>query len=232
YPGHRLPSPEFFYDWISDHIPESDFPEFYQWANKRIAIHTRWVLIDVEGTIQAFELFFPSKVKNRDKDTYKLPLHLRTQRRGRRAYADGVPGRITIPMLYSLDRSEVHSRDVSNVAERLEVASVVIVGAGSLRSVVAENLARAGLGQLTLIDPDTLEAANLGRHTLGITDVGYPKVDCLKRDLLNTTPGIKVICYPTHVESFTSAGKRGFSDADLVIVTTADWKSERHLWKL
>ena len=50
--------------------------------------------------------------------------------------------------------------------EKLAAARVVVVGCGALGTVIAESLARAGVGHLTLIDRDLVEETNLQRQTL------------------------------------------------------------------
>ena len=50
--------------------------------------------------------------------------------------------------------------------ERLEAASVVLVGLGALGSVAADQLVRSGVGRLRLIDRDLVELSNLQRQTL------------------------------------------------------------------
>ena len=52
----------------------------------------------------------------------------------------------------------------------------VLIGAGSLGSQLAINLAREGRFQWTIIDNDHLMPHNLARHALHPTDVGRPKV--------------------------------------------------------
>ncbi|MDR1840693.1 MAG: ThiF family adenylyltransferase [Holophagales bacterium] len=59
---------------------------------------------------------------------------------------------------------------------RLRSANVVIVGLGATGSVLASWLARAGVGHLTLIDRDLVEASNLQRQILySESDIGRPK---------------------------------------------------------
>ena len=53
---------------------------------------------------------------------------------------------------------------------------IAIIGLGSGGSAVADMLARAGVGRLTLVDPDELTADNVKRHVLDIKHVGKSKV--------------------------------------------------------
>jgi len=50
--------------------------------------------------------------------------------------------------------------------EKLRKSSVVIVGCGALGSGVAQNLGRAGVGRLRIVDRDFLEMSNLARQVL------------------------------------------------------------------
>src|SRR5690606_23507699 len=54
---------------------------------------------------------------------------------------------------------------------RIRSATVVVMGVGALGSVIAEQLVRAGVGRLRLIDRDVVEPSNLQRQTL------YPEAD-------------------------------------------------------
>lgn len=57
---------------------------------------------------------------------------------------------------------------------------VVVVGAGGTGSPLAMMLARAGVGQLAVIDDDLVEATNLHRlHGVGRRDVGRPKAEAI-----------------------------------------------------
>ena len=58
----------------------------------------------------------------------------------------------------------------------ITAAHVLIVGAGGLGCTVIPALAAAGIGRLTIIDPDHVELANLHRQTLyTAADIGGPK---------------------------------------------------------
>lgn len=59
---------------------------------------------------------------------------------------------------------------------RLTAAHVLIIGAGGLGCTVIPALAAAGVGRLTIMDPDQVEMSNLHRQTLySAADIGEPK---------------------------------------------------------
>ena len=68
----------------------------------------------------------------------------------------------------------------------------VILGCGSVGSLVAVELAKAGLSNFILVDPDTMEYHNICRHQCGIEDVGDLKVNALARKLCNINPKVKI----------------------------------------
>ena len=74
-------------------------------------------------------------------------------------------------------------RDEISVRGRLSDAAtqqrILIIGAGSVGSALAEMLARAGAGDITVMDSDCLEAGNLVRHNLLAADIGNRKASAL-----------------------------------------------------
>src|SRR5438874_7738116 len=54
----------------------------------------------------------------------------------------------------------------SDGQRRLGDARALIIGCGALGSAQAESLARAGVGQLRIVDRDFVEASNLQRQTM------------------------------------------------------------------
>jgi len=83
---------------------------------------------------------------------------------------------------------EVWSRTIGALTEavwqRLVSLRIGIVGCGRTGSLVATSLARFGVQQLTLIDPDKLEPHNIGEMDgVALGDIGCTKVDALVKSL-------------------------------------------------
>lgn len=77
--------------------------------------------------------------------------------------------------------------------EKLKLANVLIVGCGGIGCTTAELLARAGVGQITLIDADTIEMSNLQRQIAYIEDnIGFFKAEILAKRLKQINPHIRV----------------------------------------
>ena len=74
-------------------------------------------------------------------------------------------------------------------------ARAIISGVGSVGSLVALELARAGVGHFVLVDNDILEYHNLCRHQCGISDVGRYKVDAVRDRILAINPSAKVTVF-------------------------------------
>lgn len=79
----------------------------------------------------------------------------------------------------------LYARNGLTVQKKLEQATVAIFGLGGLGSNIAVSLARAGVGNLILIDYDIVEITNLNRQSYYMNDLGKPKTVALKSQLLN-----------------------------------------------
>ena len=77
--------------------------------------------------------------------------------------------------------------------ERLRAGHALVIGAGGLGSPVAMYLATAGVGQLTLVDHDTVDLTNLQRQIAHTRErVGQPKVESARQTLLAINDGVQV----------------------------------------
>ncbi|WP_433775078.1 ThiF family adenylyltransferase [Bacillus wiedmannii] len=68
----------------------------------------------------------------------------------------------------------------------------VIIGVGSIGSTIALELAKAGIGKLTLIDQERLSVGNIVRHTGTLKDIGRNKVDLVKDQALLHNPYMEI----------------------------------------
>ncbi|UTF61317.1 molybdopterin-synthase adenylyltransferase MoeB [Gilvimarinus sp. DA14] len=72
-------------------------------------------------------------------------------------------------------------------------ARVLIVGAGGLGAPVALYLAAAGVGELIIVDDDTVELSNLQRQIIHTSSrIGQTKVDSAKAQLADINPDVQV----------------------------------------
>jgi adenylyltransferase/sulfurtransferase len=77
--------------------------------------------------------------------------------------------------------------------ERFAAAHALVVGAGGLGAPATQFLGAAGVGALTLCDPDAVDLTNLQRQILYATkDIGTPKVDAARARLAAINPDVRV----------------------------------------
>src|SRR5215468_7896509 len=84
--------------------------------------------------------------------------------------------------------------------ERFAAAHALIVGIGGLGNPVAQFLAAAGVGTLSLIDADRVDLTNLQRQILFDTGViGRPKVEAAQARIGAVNPEVRVITVSARV---------------------------------
>lgn len=95
-------------------------------------------------------------------------------------------------------------------------ARVLVVGAGGLGSPALLYLAAAGVGHLTVIDPDRVSLDNLQRQVLHATDrVGAPKVESAAERLRALNPDTRIVPIAEPLSAANAAAL--VADADLVL---------------
>jgi molybdopterin-synthase adenylyltransferase len=85
--------------------------------------------------------------------------------------------------------------------QRILDAHALIIGAGGLGAPAALYLAAAGVGTITLADPDTVELSNLQRQIIHHTaDIGRRKVASAAEKLAAINPEVRVNTLDAHME--------------------------------
>lgn len=99
----------------------------------------------------------------------------------------------------------------------------VVLGCGSVGSLIAMELARSGVGYFYLIDPDIMEYHNICRHQCGIEDVGDLKINALSRKLKNINPHVVIESFEGIVQNAPKAVLDSFCvPSETIFVGCAD----------
>lgn len=99
-----------------------------------------------------------------------------------------------------------------NKVQRVKIG---IAGTGGLGSNCAQFLVRSGFRKFRLVDFDRVEYSNLNRQFFFNRQVGQPKVEALKQNLLEINKDIEVEVLPAKIEAYNVAEL--FADCDAVI---------------
>lgn len=76
---------------------------------------------------------------------------------------------------------------------RLERAHVLVVGLGGVGAYAAEQLCRAGIGEMTVIDGDVVEPTNKNRQLLALDgNMGLPKAEVMASRLRSINPALRL----------------------------------------
>jgi hypothetical protein len=231
-PDARLPAAGDLHAWLDGRAQATDLAALRTWDEESAALTLRWLVLKLPGEGAPLHYAFVLRGAGMKRDGHKTYGRRAARRAPHETLGSTQLRALEWARIHVLDRSQVHSRDVELAKHDLAAARVVVVGAGSLGSAVATQLARAGVGHLALVDPELLEDANLGRHALGMDDLGYFKAQALRDRLRRDVPTVDVTAILDHVQFAYAKDPAVFQRADLIISTTADWPSELALWGL
>lgn len=85
--------------------------------------------------------------------------------------------------------------------ERLRRAHVLVVGLGGVGAYAAEMLCRAGVGQLTLVDADTVQPSNINRQLPALhSTLGQTKAEVLAARFRDINPDIQLKVLPVYLK--------------------------------
>ena len=96
-------------------------------------------------------------------------------------------------------KNALTERHGTYIYEKLKSSKIAIAGLGGLGSNVAISLARAGIGELFLVDFDTVDITNLNRQQYFTEDIGRKKTEALSAFIRKINPVIKLETADTYV---------------------------------
>ncbi|EJO5348951.1 tRNA threonylcarbamoyladenosine dehydratase [Clostridium botulinum] len=84
--------------------------------------------------------------------------------------------------------------------EKLSKSKVMVLGVGGVGSFVTEALVRSGVGNITIVDKDTVDITNLNRQIhANINTVGKSKVKVMKDRIVSINPNCNVKTYEVFI---------------------------------
>jgi molybdopterin/thiamine biosynthesis adenylyltransferase len=134
-----------------------------------------------------------------------------------------------------VDAAWVHGRGHDARFAKLRASTVAVLGCGSVGGAVAVLLAEAGVGSLFLVDPESVTAANLGRHPLGASALGKNKAEALGARIRKDYPHIRELqTFDSRWQVAFQGGTTSFLSCDMIISAMGDWAAEGALneWHL
>ena len=103
---------------------------------------------------------------------------------------------------FSDDQIERYARQLvlpeigTNGQIALRDAHMAVIGCGGLGANAALTLAQAGVGELSLYDPDSVELSNLHRQPFTADQVGENKTEALEALCRERNPNVVLNCFP------------------------------------
>lgn len=96
---------------------------------------------------------------------------------------------------------------------RLESSSVAVIGVGGVGGYAAEMLVRAGVGNLVILDADTVSVSNKNRQLLALeSTLGRKKCSVLAERLLDINPDLKLTVIEEYLEPEASVSAASATD--------------------
>lgn len=83
-----------------------------------------------------------------------------------------------------------------NAMETLKNSKVIVFGVGGVGGYAVEALARSGVGNIDVVDPDKVAKSNLNRQIIALeSTVGKSKVQVIRERVSQINPNAKVNCF-------------------------------------
>jgi molybdopterin/thiamine biosynthesis adenylyltransferase len=110
--------------------------------------------------------------------------------------------------------------------------NVLVIGAGSVGSAICEEVIKAGIINLSVIDKDILLPENCYRHNCGFRYVNKKKAEAVKLKLESYYPHAEVKAYSLSIENILEQKGINFQDYNAIIIATGNANTNQYLNKL
>jgi tRNA A37 threonylcarbamoyladenosine dehydratase len=85
--------------------------------------------------------------------------------------------------------------------DKLKASNVLVVGLGGVGAYAAEMICRAGVGKMTIVDGDTVNATNRNRQLPALTsNEGKPKASVMEERLKDINPELLLTAIPEYIK--------------------------------
>ena len=117
----------------------------------------------------------------------------------------------------------LRARDAGLLPAALSKTGVLLVGAGSVGSLLADGLVRGGIGDLAIIDPDQVEPANLARTLYGTSDIGKAKATALAARMRGINRDATITAHPWTLQELNRRTlQAAVAETQLIVAATDD----------
>ena len=113
-------------------------------------------------------------------------------------------------------------RSRGTLPEEIRAKNILLIGGGSLGSMVGELLVRGGVDRMVVNDFDLLKVGNLVRHTLDLRDLGLNKADSLSDRLNQISPFAKIDEIEEDFLNLSQRSVERIKECNLIIDCTGD----------
>ncbi len=116
--------------------------------------------------------------------------------------------------------------------QELQSANVLVVGLGGVGAYAAEQLIRVGIGKITIVDGDEVQASNINRQLLAFqTNIGQAKADILYERFKNINPEAEITKIKDYISDEEMVNLVQSQDYDFVIDAIDTLSPKVHLIK-